>query len=300
MNVLALHAARRADLTRGLHSGARLVARFGIIGLLAFVVDVGVFNLVRHVADQGPLTSKTVSVVVATTFSFFGNMRWTFSERRRRHPGAAYVLFFASNGVGLLISLVCLAISSYVLGLTSPLAENISSNVVGLGLGTLFRFWVYHRWVFPETVAADESAVDRDEHAHLGGTGTASVRTGGTSDRRRPATALDQVEPDDDRGSEALVPSARGHGGEGQIVAIRNEKFRGSNPLSSSRGCTVSSQSALSIPLSAQQRCLSAGLGGPRVSRAPAGHGHQLSRQAIGTDPHHDSLDPRTPLPAAS
>jgi putative flippase GtrA len=64
------------------------------------------------------------------------------------------------NGVGLLISLACLAISHYALGFTSTLADNIAANVIGLGLGTAFRFWSYRRWVFPaikdgETVSAD-------------------------------------------------------------------------------------------------------------------------------------------------
>lgn len=145
---------RVLDLTRFLGSGLRLLTRFGTIGLLAFVVDVGAFNLLRHVAELGPLTSKTISVVLATTFAFAGNRSWTFVERGRQRPASsAYVLFFAFNGVALLISLACLAISTYALGLTSPLAENVSTNVIGLGLGTLFRFWAYSRWVFPPAEA---------------------------------------------------------------------------------------------------------------------------------------------------
>jgi putative flippase GtrA len=35
-----------------------------------------------------------------------------------------------------------------VLGLTSRLADNISANVVGVGLGTVFRFVTYKRFVF--------------------------------------------------------------------------------------------------------------------------------------------------------
>ncbi len=156
-------AGHHLDLTRTLGSGVRLLARFGVIGLLAFVVDVGLFNLARHALDLGPLTSKTLSVAAATTFAFLGNKAWTFSERES-HRGAttAYVLFFAFNGIALVISLGCLAVSTYLLGLDSPLAENISSNIVGLGLGTLFRFWAYQRWVFPadarERDDADEDA----------------------------------------------------------------------------------------------------------------------------------------------
>lgn len=155
---------RRLDVTRVLGSGARLVSRFATIGALAFVVDVGTFNLLRHVVELGPLTSKTIAVVLATTVAFAGNRSWTFGERvAGRSLRAAYVLFFAANGVALLISLVCLGLSTYVLGLDSVVAENVSSNVVGLGLGTLFRFWAYARWVFPEP----PSAPDR-EHTLVG------------------------------------------------------------------------------------------------------------------------------------
>lgn len=143
-------AGRWLDLTRVLGSGLQLVARFGVVGLVALVVDVGLFNTARHLLDLGPLTSKTLSVSVATTVAFLGNRAWTFSDRETQHGArTAYLLFFVFNGIGLAISLGCLFTSTYVLGLTSPLAENVSSNVIGLGLGTLFRFYAYERWVFP-------------------------------------------------------------------------------------------------------------------------------------------------------
>lgn len=152
---------RRLDVTRALGSGWKLVTRFGTIGLLAFVVDVGTFNVLRQVVELGPLTSKTIAVVLATTVAFAGNRSWTFAERGQGHGvSRAYVLFFAFNGVALLISLACLAFSSYVLGLTSPLAENISTNVIGLGLGTLFRFWAYATFVFPATDAPGAGSTD--------------------------------------------------------------------------------------------------------------------------------------------
>ena len=90
-----------------------------------------------------------MSVAAATTFAYFGNRFWTFRHRGRTNMGREYLLFFVLNGVAMLISVGCLWVSHYLLGLTSPLADNISANVIGLGLGTLFRFWSYRRWVFP-------------------------------------------------------------------------------------------------------------------------------------------------------
>jgi putative flippase GtrA len=135
------------------------VAKFGIVGLVALVVDVGLFNLLRFAGGEGPmydkpLTAKIVSVSVATTVAYFGNRYWTFRHRGRTSFGREYLRFFVLNGVGLAISVGCLWLSHYALGFTSPVADNISANVIGLGLGTLFRFWSYRRWVFPEDVEA--------------------------------------------------------------------------------------------------------------------------------------------------
>ena len=135
------------------------VAKFGIVGLVALVVDVGLFNLLRFAGGEGPmydkpLTAKIVSVSVATTVAYFGNRYWTFRHRGRTSFGREYLLFFVLNGVGLAISVGCLWLSHYALGFTSPVADNISANVIGLGLGTRFRFWSYRRWVFPEDVEA--------------------------------------------------------------------------------------------------------------------------------------------------
>ena len=74
--------------------------------------------------------------------------------------GREYILFFALNGIAMVIALSCLWLSHYALGLDSPIADNISANVIGLGLGTLFRFWSYRKWVFPEIPADD--AADRE------------------------------------------------------------------------------------------------------------------------------------------
>lgn len=141
------------------------IAKFGIVGSLAFVIDVGLFNLLLYggpLADK-PLTAKVVSVAVATTFAYFGNRFWTFRHRGRTNMGREYLLFFLLNGVAMLISVGCLWVSHYLLGLDSPLADNISANVIGLALGTMFRFWSYRTWVFPALpVAADRELAERD------------------------------------------------------------------------------------------------------------------------------------------
>lgn len=137
------------------------LGKFGVIGLAAYVIDLTVFNLLRFAGGEGPLfdkplTAKVISVLVATTFAYFGNRLWTFRDRTRSSFRREYTLFFVFNAVGMVISLSCLWISHYLLGFESALADNISANVIGLVLGTIFRFWGYHNWVFPNDVSSVE------------------------------------------------------------------------------------------------------------------------------------------------
>ena len=123
------------------------VAKFGVVGILAFFITIGGANVLRYGAGLGPLTSVTIATCVATVFAFLGNKLWAFRHRKGSHWGRESVLFFVFNGIGLLIQLAFVAAVHYGLGMDSKLAYNVS-NIIGVGVATLFRLYCYRRWVF--------------------------------------------------------------------------------------------------------------------------------------------------------
>jgi putative flippase GtrA len=135
----------------------RELGKFGVVGATTYVVDTGILAGLRA-AGVDPLLAKTVSTVVAATLAFLGNRYWTWRDRERSGLHREYLLYFLFNAVGLAIGLACLGISHYWLGHTWPilrtnLADIVSANVVGMALGTVFRFWAYRTFVFrPRTV----------------------------------------------------------------------------------------------------------------------------------------------------
>jgi len=139
--------------------------KFGVVGLIGFVVDVGLFNLLRvGFAGEGhflqsPLGAKIASVSVAIVVNWIGNRYWTFREHRRKNVALEFVEYVSVSIGGMLIGLACLFISHYVLGFTSLIADNISSNVIGLGLGTIFRFGFYRYWVYGRHRADGKTAL---------------------------------------------------------------------------------------------------------------------------------------------
>ena len=124
------------------------VAKFGIVGAVCYVIDFGLFNVFHSGLDWGPITSKTLSTIVAASVNYFANRHWSFAHRARSGVRREYTLFIVLNFVGLAIALVFLGFGHYVLNQRSVLATNIWGNVIGTGMATFFRFWAYKKYVF--------------------------------------------------------------------------------------------------------------------------------------------------------
>ena len=143
----------------------REIIKFGVVGAVAFVIDLGLFNVLRATVLQGEGTGILSNAVIATMISAFvatcvawiGNRTWTFRHRRNRPAHHEALLFAATNGVALLIQAACVGLTNQLVAGETPLvAENIA-KVVGIGLGTLFRFWAYRRFVFSHEPLEDSS-----------------------------------------------------------------------------------------------------------------------------------------------
>ena len=140
----------------------RELSKFGTVGSIAFAIDLTLFNVLLQTGFES-LLAKTISTVLATTVAFIGNRFWTWRHREHTNMARQYTLFFLLNGVGLGIGLTCLAISHYGLGalwpeFQTPLADNISGQLVGTAVGTLFRFWSYRRFVFGGALVPEPAA----------------------------------------------------------------------------------------------------------------------------------------------
>lgn len=129
----------------------RQVRTFLAVGGTGYVVDVAAFNLLRSVrpfAALDPSVARTLAVALAMCVTYLGNRTLTWRDHSSGNRHREVGLFVLFNIVGFGFSVLTLILSHDVLGLTSRLADNISANVVGLALGTIFRFLTYKRFVF--------------------------------------------------------------------------------------------------------------------------------------------------------
>ena len=133
------------------HLLTREVMTFLGVGGTGYIVDVVAFNVLRSLqplAGLDPSVARTLAVAVGMCVTYCGNRSLTWRNHASDSRPREVSLFVLVNIVGFGFSVVMLVLSHDVLGFTSRLADNISANVVGLALGTTFRYVTYKRYVF--------------------------------------------------------------------------------------------------------------------------------------------------------
>lgn len=199
------------------------IAKFGVVGALGFVVTDGGSNVLHFDLGQGPLKANIAATVAATVVTYLGNRYWTFRHRQGSTMTREYVLFFVLNGVGLLIQLACLWFTVYALGLHGRLPYNVAL-VLGIGLGTLFRFWSYRRWVW---VAPDAPSGDAAERPAPGPVQPQAPPSGARTSggRQQPVGAAGPTWHVNAKGAPTQTPG-NGHGGAGARRAAGDGGWR--------------------------------------------------------------------------
>jgi putative flippase GtrA len=139
------------------------LAKFGVVGAVGSVVDLGGAAYLHGAMGIGPMVSKALSLTAATILTYLGSRFWTFRHRVNQALLREGMLFVALNLVGLAIAECVIAFVSYGLDMKHAIAYNLAS-LVGTGLGTIFRYFSYKKWVFladtpAAAVASGEAAV---------------------------------------------------------------------------------------------------------------------------------------------
>ncbi|MGY1754911.1 GtrA family protein [Blastococcus sp. SYSU D01042] len=147
---------------------------FGVVGGVAFVVDVGLFQLLYGHLGVGAVTSKTLATLVSMTVAFLGHRNWAFAHRDKTTVRRSFALFTLVNLGALLLGAAIIWFVRYPLDQESLLIIQLA-NIGSIGLNSVLRYLSYRRWVFPALTATDPAP------AGAAGPGTVPTGTRGTA-----------------------------------------------------------------------------------------------------------------------
>lgn len=78
--------------------------KFGIVGVLAFIIDYGLMILLTEAFGVPYLASTTISFIVSVIFNYVASMRYVFKRKDDMGRRREFIIFVALSVIGLVIN----------------------------------------------------------------------------------------------------------------------------------------------------------------------------------------------------
>ena len=106
------------------------IARFGVVGVIAFVIDYAVLLLLTEVVGIHYLVSAAAAFLVSVVFNYILSIAFVFDTDKNRSKSAQFTLFALMSAGGLGINQVMMWLLSDGLGVPYQLSKIVATGVV--------------------------------------------------------------------------------------------------------------------------------------------------------------------------
>ncbi|WP_329460306.1 GtrA family protein [Streptomyces sp. NBC_01497] len=138
------------------------IVKFGAVGGAGLLVNLLVFNLVRHATNLQVVRASVLATIVSIVFNYIGFRYFAYRDSDKSGRTRELMLFLFFSAIGLVIENGILYTATYGFGWHTPLESNVF-KFLGIGVATLFRFWSYRSWVFKTLPGGGESFLEREK-----------------------------------------------------------------------------------------------------------------------------------------
>lgn len=121
------------------------ILKFGVVGIIATVIDFGVLYVLSQPLGMDPVISAGISFCVSLVFNYVASMRYVFTHREDMSRSREFVIFLVLSLIGLAINEVIMAAGVTVLG-SSALAV-MGTKVLATAIVMVWNFVSRKKWL---------------------------------------------------------------------------------------------------------------------------------------------------------
>ena len=104
--------------------------KFGVVGVIAFVIDYGLLALLTELFGFNYLVSATISFTASVVFNYVASMRYVFTHKEGMSRRREFVIFVVLSVIGLLINNGCMWAGVELLGVHYLLTKIVATAIV--------------------------------------------------------------------------------------------------------------------------------------------------------------------------
>lgn len=121
------------------------ILKFGVVGIIATVIDFGVLYILSQPLGMDPVVSAGISFCVSLVFNYVASMRYVFTHREDMSRSREFVIFLVLSLIGLAINEAIMAAGVAVLG-NSALAV-MGTKVLATAIVMVWNFVSRKKWL---------------------------------------------------------------------------------------------------------------------------------------------------------
>ncbi|WP_300766324.1 GtrA family protein [uncultured Bifidobacterium sp.] len=134
---------------------AQLV-KFGLVGVVALVIDMGILNLLVGFFHMHNVLAGSISFLVSLLFNYVASMRYVFTHREDMARWMEMAVFFASAAIGLVINDAIIWMSTFGMNRDAMLTQHtqywIRTNIGKLIATVVVAVWnfIIRKWLLDD------------------------------------------------------------------------------------------------------------------------------------------------------
>ena len=92
--------------------------KFGVVGVIAFVIDYGLMVLLTELVGLNYLVSATISFTVSVIFNYVASMRYVFAHKEGMSRRREFIIFVVLSVIGLGINNLLMWLGTSIMGIS--------------------------------------------------------------------------------------------------------------------------------------------------------------------------------------
>lgn len=131
--------------------------KFGVVGVIAAVIDFGVLNLLVGVFHMHNVIAGTISFLVSLVFNYLASMKFVFKHREDMARWMEVLIFVGASLIGLFINAAIIWLSTYGMNRDAFISQHaeylLRTNIGKIVATVVVAVWnfVIRKWLLDDT-----------------------------------------------------------------------------------------------------------------------------------------------------
>ena len=131
--------------------------KFGVVGVIAAVIDFGVLNLLVGVFHMHNVIAGTISFLVSLVFNYLASMKFVFKHREDMARWMEILIFVGASLIGLFINAAIIWLSTYGMNRDAFISQHaeylLRTNIGKIVATVVVAIWnfVIRKWLLDDT-----------------------------------------------------------------------------------------------------------------------------------------------------